>query len=150
MNYTKNNGSANTYRNLDVWERAQTLAVQVIPIARKLPRDPGMTEITRQLVGCAGSVGANIAEGHGRFTRRAYANHLNIAKGSVSEVGSWLDLLRRLGEIDMAVEAELQDEVDSLSKILKYKIRSLLADEARNNRKPIREESAEHGTDEDL
>ena len=88
-----------SYRKLDIWERSQVLAVRVITIALALPRDPGMAVIVRQLVGSVGSIGANIAEGHGRFSRAAYANHLSIAKGSASEVGSWLNLLRRLDEI---------------------------------------------------
>ncbi|MEK7248572.1 MAG: four helix bundle protein [Chloroflexota bacterium] len=142
-------GASYTYRNLDVWERAQTLAVQVIPLARKLPRDPGMAEIARQLVGSSGSIGANIAEGHGRFTRRAYANHLNIAKGSASEVGSWLDLLRRLGEIDGVLESQLQLEVDSLSGLLKHKIRTLLAEDSKAKPTSIRESSANYGTSDD-
>ncbi len=84
-----------------------------------------MAVITRQIVGSAGSVGANIAEGHGRFSRAAYANHLSIAKGSASEVGSWLDLLARLGELDKGEEARLQAEAESLIGLLTFKIRKL-------------------------
>ena len=114
-----------SYRKLDIWERSQVLAVRVITIALALPRDPGMAVIVRQLVGSVGSIGANIAEGHGRFSRAAYANHLSIAKGSASEVGSWLNLLRRLDEIAPETESELQTEIDSTIGLLKHKIRTL-------------------------
>ena len=116
-----------SYRQLDIWERSQVLAVRVITIARQLPRDPGMSVIARQLVGSVGSIGANIAEGHGRFSRAAYANHLSIAKGSASEVGSWLNLLRRLDQIPPDTESELQTEIDSEIGLLKHKIRTLTA-----------------------
>jgi four helix bundle protein len=128
MNETQERSLSTTgysYRKLDIWERSQVLAVRVITIARALTRDPGMSVIARQLVGSAGSIGANIAEGHGRFSRAAYANHLSIAKGSASEVGSWLNLLRRLDEIAPETEYELQAEVDSAIGLLKYKIRTL-------------------------
>ena len=120
-------GSWYSYRKLDVWERSQSLAVRVIQLARRLPRDPGMLVIAKQLVGSAGSVGANVAEGHGRYSHAAYSNHLSIAKGSASEVGSWLDLLRRLEEIDEKTEADLRVEVDSLIGLLTHKIRTLVA-----------------------
>jgi len=81
-----------TYRNLDVWNRAQNMAVNVIKLTRRLPkRDEAVPEITKQLIRAAGSVGANIAEGHGRMSRKVYRQYLVIARGSASEVGSWLD-----------------------------------------------------------
>ena len=118
-------GSEYSYRNLDVWNLAQEFAVAVIKLARRLPRDPAGREMARQLSRSAGSIGANIAEGHGRYTLGAYRNHLSIAKGSASEVDSWLDLLRRLEDITPEEEDSLHREAVSLIRILTAKIRSL-------------------------
>ena len=41
----------------------------------------------------AGSVPANIAEGYGRYSQAAYRSHLSIARGSLFETQSWIDLL---------------------------------------------------------
>ena len=141
-----------TYRNLDVWNRAQNMAVNVIKLTRRLPkRDEAVPEITKQLIRAAGSVGANIAEGHGRMSRKVYRQYLVIARGSASEVGSWLDLLKRLELIRGADEAKLQTELDSLIGLITFKMRALAdAVEAPSSR--IRENSptyemAEHELD---
>jgi four helix bundle protein len=65
-----------TYRNLILWQRAQTLAVQIIKLVRALPNDWGNGVIARQVIAAVTSIGANIAEGHARFTLGAHRNHL--------------------------------------------------------------------------
>ena len=74
--------SSYNYRNLVVWRQAQDLALEVIKVAGRLPNTGAAAVLARQLVASAASIGANIAEGHGRFSLAAYRNHLSIAKGS--------------------------------------------------------------------
>ena len=126
---------------------AQESAVEVIRLARQLPRDLATREIARQLVAAAGSVGANIAEGHGRFTFGAYKNHLSIAKGSACEVDSWLDLLRRTGDITEEQESSLHVRQTSLVALLTSKIRAL-EDRAKQEGYRISEEPFEYPTKE--
>jgi four helix bundle protein len=116
-----------SYRNLDVWKEAQDIAVEVIRLTERLPQKPAAVSITRQIVDAAGSVGANIAEGHARFTIPAYRNPLSIAKGSACEVDSWLDLLRRLEYISPEAEDVLHVRISSLVRILIAKMRALEA-----------------------
>jgi four helix bundle protein len=118
-------GAEYSYRNLDVWNMAQEFAVAIIRLARRLPRDVAGREMARQLSRSAGSIGANIAEGHGRYTLGAYRNHLSIAKGSASEVDSWIDLLRRLEDITPEEEGPLHRQAVSLLRILTAKIKAL-------------------------
>ena len=134
-------GRRYTYRNLDVWNRAQEMAVDVIRLVRRLPRsDDAVRVIARQVIAAAGSVGANIAEGHGRMSRKAYRQYLVISRGSASEVGSWLDLLKRLELLTEDQESPLQDELDSLIGLLTYKIRSLAEADAASTKGVIHEE----------
>jgi len=114
-----------TYRNLIVWERAQALALAVLRIVQRLPNSWGNAVIARQIVASATSVGANIAEGHGRFTPGAHRNHLSIAKGSAAETDSWLDLLRRAGHISDEEEAALHAECQEIMAMLTSKILEL-------------------------
>jgi four helix bundle protein len=60
-----------------------------------------------QLVRAAGSVPANIAEGYGRYSQGAYRNHLSIARGSLFESESWIDLLFQAGHLSAEVNASL-------------------------------------------
>jgi len=113
------------YRKLAIWRQAQNLALEVIELAGRLPKTGVAPVLARQLVASAASIGANIAEGHGRFSLAAYRNHLSIAKGSACEADSWLDLVRRAGYIDDQLEARLHGECLALIGSLTLKIRDL-------------------------
>jgi four helix bundle protein len=81
--------------------------------------------VARQIIASATSVGANIAEGHARFTPGAHRNHLSIAKGSMAETDSWLDLLQRLGHLSADEELALHQECLWIMESLKSKILDL-------------------------
>jgi four helix bundle protein len=137
-----------TYRNLEVWNRAQNTAVDVIKLTRRLPkRDDAALAISRQLIRAVGSVGANIAEGHGRMSRNMYRQYLVISRGSASEVGSWLDLLKRLDFIAADDEDKLQQELDSLIGLITFKMRAL-ADASKTDSTRVRESAFAYGIDE--
>jgi four helix bundle protein len=86
---------AYSHRNLIVWQKAKELAHQMIQLTSRLPQSWANAVIARQIITAATSVGANIAEGHGRYSPGAHGNHLEIAKGSAAETDSWADILRR-------------------------------------------------------
>ena len=49
-------------------------------------------EIARQVFRASSSIGANIAEGHGRHIGQEYIHFLTIAQGSANEVDHWLNV----------------------------------------------------------
>ena len=138
-------GATYNYRNLRAWQEAQELAAEIVAIVRVLPRDAATAAIARQLVAAAGSVAANIAEGHGRFSRAAYRNHLSIAKGSACEADSWLDLLRRTGHISPEQEGALHRRLTALVALLTHKMRALEHDADSR----VREDQERYDTDDD-
>ncbi|MFL5804598.1 MAG: four helix bundle protein [Roseiflexaceae bacterium] len=111
-----------THRNLIVWQRAQELGYQVSKLTQHLPQNWTNAILARQIIRAATSVGANIAEGHGRYTPGAHRNHLLIARGSLAETDSWLDQLRRGGHITTAEEAPLLSECGEITAMLTKKI----------------------------
>ena len=113
------------YRNLIVWQRAQDLAFQIMQLVQRVPQSWANAVVVRQIISSATSIGANIAEGHGRYTPGAYRNHLSIARGSAAETDSWLDLLRRAGWITVEEEATLHVECLEIMAILTSKMRDL-------------------------
>jgi four helix bundle protein len=114
-----------SHRNLIVWQRAQELAHRMIQLTQRLPQNWANAVLARQIISAATSIGANIAEGHGRYTLSAHGNHLSIAKGSTAETDSWLDLLRREGRITPGEEAPLHTECMEIMTMLKSKILDL-------------------------
>jgi four helix bundle protein len=126
-----------THRNLIMWQKAQELAHQIIQLTRRMPQSWANAILVRQIIGSATSVGANIAEGHGRYTPAPHRNHLLIARGSLAETDSWLDQLRREGHITAVEEAPLLQECAEITAMLTSKIvmlDKLIQDQSRNLR----------------
>jgi four helix bundle protein len=78
-----------SYRDLQVWQRAMELATAVYQLAKFMPNREEY-RLTGQMLRAAASVPANIAEGHMRGTRKDYANFVNIARGSLAELETFL------------------------------------------------------------
>ena len=97
----------------------------MIKLTRRLPQSWANAVLARQIITAASSIGANIAEGHGRFTPGAHGNHLSIAKGSAAETDSWLDSLRREDFLSLEEEAPLHQECMEIMAILTSKILDL-------------------------
>ncbi len=135
-----------SYRNLIVWQKAQTLTLAIVQLVAGLPDDKVSRIITDQIVRSSSSIGANIAEGHGRFSLAAHANYLSIAKASACETDNWLDLLRRSGRISDEVEAQLHAACTELIRMLTSKILDLRRQNRSANKSPrIAEEAAIYG-----
>jgi four helix bundle protein len=84
------------HKDLIVWQKAMDLVVTVYRITKTFPK----TEIyglASQMQRAAVSIPSNIAEGHGLKQTQAYARHLAIANGSLTELETQLEIARRLG-----------------------------------------------------
>ena len=73
------------FKELRVWQKAHSLALEVYQATRSFPRDE-IYGLTSQIRRAAVSVGANIAEGCGRRSDGEFARFLQIARGSASEL----------------------------------------------------------------
>ena len=76
-----------SFRDLDVWKRSVTLAVQVYHETAGFPREEKFG-LTSQMRRAAVSVPSNIAEGQGRASRGEFRYFLGIAKGSLAELAT--------------------------------------------------------------
>ena len=136
------------FRSLIVWQKAQGLALEMARLVAALPKDPVASVLGRQVMASAGSVGANIAEGYGRYAAGAYRNHLSIAHGSACETDGWLDLLRRSGHIDVETESKLHDLCMEVVKLLTARMIAL--DKQRDGAVRVREETLPYRVEEAL
>ena len=112
------------YRDLIVWQRAMQLAEASHALASSFPRT-GTSGLGDQLRRAAMSIPANIAEGNGRRHRGDYLRHLSVARGSLMEVQSHLDLARRLGFADatrVSTALSLCDEISRMLTVLRRRL----------------------------
>ena len=110
------------YRDLVVWQEAMDLVVEAYRLAAQLP-DRERFGLTSQLQRAAVSVPANIAEGHGRSGTREYLHHLSVARGSLLEAETHLQIAVRLGYL----RAEEVDAILERTGLLDRRLRTLIA-----------------------
>lgn len=75
-------------------EKAHSTTLLVIKLCKKMPRDGISVVLISQVVRSAGSVGANIAEGFGRYKGKEYKRFLQIALSSANETEYWLNIIQ--------------------------------------------------------
>ncbi|HMO75959.1 MAG TPA: four helix bundle protein [Sphingopyxis sp.] len=93
------------------------LAEDVYRITRAYPSDErfGLTSQTRR---AAASIPANIAEGHGRGTRKSYASFLRVVRGSLRELETHLLLAQRVSIVDAITIEPLMQGCDEIGRML--------------------------------
>jgi four helix bundle protein len=89
------------YEELEVWQRAMDLMVEVYRLAARLP-EYERNGLADQLRRASASIPSNIAEGNARSHRREYLHFLSIARGSLAEVVTQLECTRRLGLLTLS------------------------------------------------
>ena len=83
-----------TYKDLIFWQRAYEVSKMIFRLVNQLPKNQANRILTSQILRSAMSVGANIAEGYGRFGSKEYPRFLQVALGSANETEHWLLLLQ--------------------------------------------------------
>ena len=105
------------FKELKVWRKAQSLAVEVYRVTMRFPREE-LYGLTSQLRRSAVSIGANIAEGCGRRTDGDFTRFLQIARGSASELEYELLLARELGLLAHDEGHRLEQQVVEVERML--------------------------------
>ena len=94
------------YRNLIVWQKAMQFSKRVYQLLAQFPATEKFA-LSDQVRRAAVSVPSNIAEGCGRASNRDYAHFLSIARGSLYETMTQLELAQSLGYIESIDEVEV-------------------------------------------
>jgi four helix bundle protein len=103
-----------TFRDLVAWQKGVALSLMVYRLTKRFPDEEKFGMIS-QMRRSAVSIPANIAEGYGRGRRAEYIRYLEIGRGSLFELQTYVELAREMQWVDgedLAAVARLADEVD--------------------------------------
>lgn len=84
------------FKDLIVWQKAMELVRKVYQVSKTFPVDERYA-LTDQLRRAVVSIPSNIAEGNGRSGNKDYAHFLAIARGSLYETLTQLQIAQDLG-----------------------------------------------------
>ena len=107
------------FKNLIVWQKAMELVRVVYQISKSFPADERYA-LTDQLRRAVVSIPSNIAEGNGRASNKDYAHFLAIARGSLFETMTQIQVAEDLGYIGE------HEDFDNLAEDVGRMITSLL------------------------
>jgi len=113
-----------SHKDLMVWAAAVALVEDVYRRTASFPRRE-IFGLTSQIRRSAVSVASNIAEGSARKTRAEFVHFLHIARGSVAELETQVEIAYRLSFLVRS--ARLDDEIDKVGRMLTALIRRLRA-----------------------
>ena len=113
------------YENLEVWHKAVNFAVQVINTVDNILTDRKHYRLLEQIEASSSSVAMNIAEGKGRFSKKEFRQYCYIARGSLYETMTLLEIFRRVKWITDNDYSELEFDGKEIASMLKGLINSL-------------------------
>jgi four helix bundle protein len=114
---------SNNDKKYDLEERTFVYAKNVTEYVRNLPKGIGLSEIGKQLVRSAGSVGANYIEANECLSKKDFIMRVKICKKEAKESHYWLNLSIPI-KIHESTKLELMCESEELQKIFGAIIRN--------------------------
>ncbi|HBH23383.1 MAG TPA: four helix bundle protein [Cytophagales bacterium] len=113
------------FKELNVWQKAIEYAVAVVKTTEKLSTNRQHYKLIEQLESCCSSIAQNIAEGKGRYSKKEFQRFLFIARGSLYESITLLELFYRMDWITIDELNEHEKQAYEIANMLKGLINSL-------------------------
>jgi len=102
----------------DLEERTTKFGRNVVSLTKSFKRDPINDRLIGQVVGAAGSVGANYREANDALGKKDFVQRMKIARREVKESQHWLELLIENNEMHKDQLTVLMKEAGELRSIL--------------------------------
>jgi len=113
------------HRKLKVWQASMDFVIDVYKEAQRFPAQEKFG-IAAQLQRAVVSIPSNIAEGAARKNTRELLQFLYIARGSLSELDTQLEICLRLGYLEKPAYDQFVFKLEAISKMLSGLIASLI------------------------
>ncbi|MCX5718498.1 MAG: four helix bundle protein [Nitrospirae bacterium] len=105
------------HKKLKVWQRAMDLCIRVYEVTEGFPKHE-LYGLASQMRRAAVSIPCNIAEGAARSSGKESAQFYNIARASLSELDTQIEITDRLKYIDLNVREELESIMLDVDRLL--------------------------------
>jgi len=109
--------SNKSFKDLNIWRKSRVLRKSIFEIVKKLPTEEKY-RLSDQLIRCSRSVGANIAEGYGRYHFQENIQFCRMSRGSVSEIQDHLVTALDCEYISNEEYDKMTNEYNELGKML--------------------------------
>ncbi len=113
------------FKDLIIWQKAVEFASHVIKETENINSDKKHYRIIEQVEASVTSIAANIAEGKGRYSNKEFKQFLYIARGSIYETISFLNVAGKLNWLSKDTINELETEGLQINKMLNSLINKL-------------------------
>ena len=113
------------FEDLKVYQRALNFAVSVVKIVDEIDTPRKHYRLIEQLEASSTSVALNISEGQGRFSKKEFKRFLYIARGSLYETVTMLQIFRKLKWLGKKPYDILYLEAVEINKMLSGLINSI-------------------------
>jgi len=109
--------SEKPHKKLIAWQKAMELIEAVYALTRRLPREEQFG-LVAQMRRAAVSVASNIAEGAARQTIKEQVQGFYIARGSISELDTQMEIVHRLGMISTEQRTQVIEELNEVGRLV--------------------------------
>ena len=109
----------------NIQQRSRDFAIRIINCYKFLAEQQHELVMSKQLLRCGTSIGANTRESKNAQSRMDFLSKLNIALKEADETEYWLDLLHETKYLDDKIYISLQNDCGELIRILTAIIRKL-------------------------
>jgi four helix bundle protein len=111
------------YKNLDAWKFSMQLVKEIYLLTKCYPREE-LFNLSSQTKRAAVSIPSNIAEGLGRQYKKDTLQFLHIARGSVYELETQVNVALMVGIIDQAQFIFIDASLETVLKLVNGLINS--------------------------
>ncbi len=113
------------YEDLNVWNKAVDFSVEVIELVENISTDRKHYRLLEQVEASSASISMNVAEGKGRFSKKEFIQYLYIARGSLYETMTLIEIFRRKKWVSNGQYSRIETHGKEIASMLKGLINSI-------------------------
>ena len=113
------------FEDLNVYRRALDFAVNVIETIDTIDAPRKHYRLFEQIESSSTSISSNISEGKGRYSKKEFKQYLYIARGSLYETVTRLQIFKKLKWLKEESYKNLYAEAEEINKMLSGLINSI-------------------------